>query len=94
MDPYNKPLRPRRVRLRVTGVVSLDVDGVNAAHAEGQALVKLIVRCGIPSGSRVDPDTGAVSYPLAEPARPVEVELAAITTITVEGSTELPWPPA
>ena len=41
----NGPLRPHRVGIRITGIHYVELDAVNAQHAEGQALLLTIARC-------------------------------------------------
>ena len=53
-------------------------------HAEGQALLRAIFACGLPSGSRVAPSSGDVTYSIAEPAKPVEIRLDSIKNIRVD----------
>ena len=77
----NGPLRPYRIGIRVTGVVYVDVEGVNADHAEGQARLLTFAACGLPSGSNIAPHNGDVRYPIAEPAKPVDVRLDVIKNI-------------
>jgi len=79
----NGPLRPYRIGVRVTGIHYVDVEGVNDAHAEGQARLRTMIACDLPNGSNVAPHNGDVRYPIAEPARPVELRLDVITNIRV-----------
>ena len=79
----NGPLRPHRVCVRITGLHYVDLDAVNAQHAEGQAQVRAIFEAQLPSGSRLDPTSGHVTYPIAEPAKPVAVRLDSIESIQV-----------
>ena len=81
-------MRRHLVRVRITAVHYVEVDAVNAQHAEGQARLKTFSACGLPSGSRVAPSSGDVTYPIAEPAKPVEVRLDIVTNIRVESVTE------
>ncbi len=86
----NGPLRPYRIGVRVTGIHYVDVEAVNNEHAEGQAHIRAFIACGLPSGSRVVPSNGDVRYPIAEPAKPVEVRLDVIKNICVV-SAERKW---
>jgi hypothetical protein len=47
----NGPLRLHRVCVRITAIHYIEVDAVNAQHAEGQARLKAIVAYGLPSGT-------------------------------------------
>ena len=85
----NGPLRPHRVCIRITALHYVDLLAVNAQHAEGQAHLQTMFECGVPSGGRVDPETGAVTYPAASPAQPVSVRLDVVETIRVEAVEEL-----
>ena len=89
----NGPLRPHRVCIRITGLHYVELDAVNAQHAEGQAELRAFHACGLPSGSRVDPSSGDVTYPIAEPAKPVEVRLDRLTNIRCDSVEEKPIPP-
>lgn len=89
IDLYNGPLRPYRVCVRVTGVVYVDVEGVNPFHAEGKALIATHFNCGFGDGSRLDEETGAVAYAVGEGPRPRDIRLDAVRNIKVESSTEL-----
>ena len=86
----NGPLRPHRVCIRVTGLHYVELDGVNAQHAEGQAHLETVFGLGVPSGGRVDPSSGDVTYPIGFRPGPVEFRLDAIETISIVGSEEIP----
>lgn len=80
----NEPLRPHRVCVRITGLHWVELDAVNKQHAEGQAEVRTIAeQCRLPRGSRVDPESGDVTYPIADPAKPVQVRLNSIENMMV-----------
>ena len=86
----NGPLRPHRVCIRVTGLLYVDIPGVNAVHAEGQARAQTVFRLGMPNGGRIDRTTGQWSYPVGHRPKPVEVRLDSIENVLVVGSEELP----
>ncbi len=79
----NGPLRPYRIGVRVTGIHYVDVEAVNNDHAEGQARLRAIFACRLPSGSQVVPSNGDVRYPIAKSAKPVEVRLDVVKNICV-----------
>lgn len=80
----NGPLKRHRVGIRVTGIHYVELDAVNAQHAEGQAKLRFSFECGVPSGGRVDPSSGIVTYPVGHRPTPVEVRLDAVENIRVE----------
>ncbi len=82
----NGPLRPHRVGIRITGIHYVELDAVNAQHAEGQALLLTIARCC----GRIEPDSGKIIYRVGEPAKPVEVRLDSVESIRVVDVVEKP----
>lgn len=84
----NGPLRPHRVCIRITALHYVDVLAVNAQHAEGQAHLQTVFACGVPSGGRVDPETGDVTYPRGSFVEPVTMRLDRMETIRVDGVEE------
>lgn len=85
----NGPLKPHRVCIRITALHYVDLLAVNAEHAQGQAHLQTAFVCGVPSGGRVDPDTGDVGYPPSSPVQPVTVRLDLVENIRVDGVEEL-----
>jgi len=86
----NGPLRPHRVCIRVTGLHYVELDAVNARHAEGQARLRVIAALGVPSGTHVGPhSSGNITYPIGYRPKPVEFRLDAIETISIVGSEEI-----
>ena len=46
-------------------------------------MARAIAACGLPSGSPGLPHNGDVNYPIAEPAKPVEVRLDTVNNVRV-----------
>ena len=86
----NGPLRPHRVGIRITGIHYVELDAVNAQHAEGQALLLTIARCCGRGVRRIEPDSGKIIYHVGEPAKPVEVRLDSVESIRVVDVVEKP----
>jgi hypothetical protein len=76
----------------LTPAPAVELDAVNARHAEGQAELRVVFACGVPSGGRVDPSTGNVTYPIGHRPTPVEIRVDAIENICVVDSEELEVP--
>ena len=86
--PQPDPLRPHRVGIRITGIHYVELDAVNAQHAERQALLQAMFACCGKSIQRLVRQMAMSSTTSGRPAKPVTVRLISVTYIRVEGVEE------